>query len=142
MGAKFPGEAPVVYGEKSTANDVGDSLHWDGADANQAKAEIIAIAAKVGVDEDEAEASHDYKIRALEGRKQASTGSGTLTAGTTTTVNDETVGPTSCVMVQGTSAGFEGLSPRPYVSAVAEGSFTLTHGTAAGTESFAWVAIA
>ena len=56
-------------------------------------------------------------------------------------MNDEAVGPTSCVMVQGTSAGFEGLSPRPYVSGQTEGSFTLTHGEAAGTESFAWVAI-
>ena len=141
MGARFPGAAPEVYEDKSTANDVGDSLHWDGADANQLKAEVIAIAAKVGVDEDEDEGSHDHKIRALEGRKRVSTGSGTLANSTATTVEDEEVKTTSVVTVQGTNAGFAGLSGGVYVSAVAEGSFTLTHGQAAGTESFVYVVV-
>ena len=134
-------EAPTVYEDKSTANDVGDSLHWDGADANQVKAEVIAIAAKVGVDEDENAESHDYRIRALEGRGRVSTGSGVLTAGTETTVTDEEVEATSVVLVQGTSAGFMGLTGPAYVSAVGEGSFTLTHGQAAGTETFVYVAV-
>ena len=139
MGARFPAEAPVVYEDKSTGNDVGDSLHWDGADANQVKAEVIAIAAKVGVDEDTEESSHDYKIAALEGRKRVSTGSGTLANGTQTTVNDEAVETTSVVLVQGTSAGFSGVSP--YVSGVSEGSFALTHGQAAGTETFVYIVV-
>ena len=45
MAAKFPTTAPTVYADKSTANDVGDTTHWDGADANQVKAEILAVAA-------------------------------------------------------------------------------------------------
>ena len=136
MAAKFPAEAPTVYADKSTANDVGDSLHWDGSDANQLKEEVIAIATKVGIDEDENEDSHDFKIGELEGRSQVSAGSGTLASSTETVANDGSVTASSRVVVQGTNAAWSGLSPVPYVSAVGEGSFTLTHGSAAGTETF------
>jgi hypothetical protein len=141
MGANFPATAPTVYEDKSIANDVGDSLHWDGGDANQVKAEVIAIALKVGVDNDTNEDSHDYKIRELEGRKQVSAGSGTLANSTTTTVEDESVGTSSTVLVQGTNAGFMGLAPMAYVSAQEEGSFTLTHAQAAGTETFVYLVV-
>ena len=136
MAAKFPTTAPTVYTEKSTSNDVGDTAHWDGADANQVKAEIIAVAAKVGVDGDASSSSHDYKIGQLEARKEARTGSGTLGTSTATTVTDANVTTSAVVLVQGTSSGFVGLNPIPYVSAVNSGSFVLTHGDAAGSETF------
>ncbi|GEM_PF-4067882 len=141
MAAKFPEEAPTLYEDKSTSNDVGDSLHWDGSDANQLKAELIAIAEKVGIDEDENEDSHDYKIADLAERSQVSAGSGTLASSTETVVNDDAMTASSQVLVQGTNAGFGGLSPAPYVSAVGEGSFTLTHGSAAGTETFFYLVV-
>ena len=141
MSAEFPTAAPTVFTDKSTANDVGDTLHWDGADANQVKAEIIAVAAKVGIDDDTNTDSHDYKISQLEDRKQVTAGSDTLANDTATTVTDATVSSSSVVVVQGTNAGFVGLSPLPYVSAKAEGSFTLTHGSAAGTETFDYIVV-
>ena len=141
MSAEFPTAAPTVFTDKSTANDVGDTLHWDGDDANQVKAEIVAVAAKVGIDDDTNTDSHDYKIGQLEDRKQVTTGSGTLENATTTTVTDATVSASSCVVVQGTNAGLVGLSPLPYVSAKAEGSFTLTHGSAACTETFDYIVV-
>jgi hypothetical protein len=101
----------------------------------------VAIATKVGIDEDTNVNSQDFKIRELEDRKRVSTGSGTLANATTTTVNDETVGPESCVMCQGTNAGYAGVSATVYVSAQSEGSFTLTHGQAAGTETFVYIVV-
>ena len=141
MSAKFPAETPTLYADKNTGNDVGDSRHWDGRDANDLKAEVIAVATKVGVDEDVNEDSHDFKIRELESRSRVSAGSETLASGTETVVSEEAVGATSQIIVQGTNAGFGGLTPTPYVSAVGEGSFTLTHGTAAGTETFFYLVI-
>lgn len=141
MSAKFPTTAPTVFTDKSTANDVGDTLHWDGSDANQVKVELIAVAAKVGVDSDTDTDSHDYKIDQLENRKTITTGDGTLGTSTATTVNDAEAGSSSCVIVQGTCSGFVGLDPIPYVSARAEGSFTLTHGDAAGTEGFVYIVV-
>jgi hypothetical protein len=141
MAANFPAAAPDVYEDKSTANDVGDTSHWDGADANQAKAEIIAIAAKVGVDEDWNPDSHDYKIAQLEARKEVKTGSGVLAASTTTTVTDAEVTTDSVVLVQARSAAFQQLNPIPYVSGVNSGSFVLTHGSAAGSETFDYVVV-
>ena len=78
MSAKFPTSAPTVFTDKSVANDVGDTLHWDGSDANQVKAEIIAVAAKIGVDDDTNTDSHDYKISQLDSRKTVTIGDGTL----------------------------------------------------------------
>lgn len=148
MAAKFPTTAPTVYTDKSTANDVSDTAHWDGANANQVKAEIVAVAAKVGVDGDTNTDSHDYKIvdlesRAddLEARKEVKTGSGTLGTSTATTVTDANVTTGSVVVVQATSSAFVGLNPIPYVSAVNAGSFQLTHGDAAGTETFDYVVV-
>jgi hypothetical protein len=142
MAAKFPTTAPTVYTDKSTANDVGDSSHWDGADANQVKAEIIAIAAKVGVDDDTETSSHDYKIAELEDRKVVTTGSGTLgTSATTTVVTDANVTTSSVVLVQATSSGYHALSPVPFVSALSSGSFDLAHGGAAGDETFDYIVV-
>ena len=148
MAAEFPTTVPTVYADKSTANDVEDTAHWDGGDANQVKAEVVAIAAKVGVDGDEDPDSHDYKIAdlesradALESRKEVKTGSGTLANSTSTTVTDANVTTSSCVVVQARSSGFQGLSPLPYVSAINAGSFVLTHGSAAGTETFDYLVV-
>jgi len=141
MAAEFPTTAPTVYAEKSTSNDVGDTSHWDGADANQVKAEVIAIAAKVGIDGDTEPASHDYKISHLESRKEVKTGSGTLAASTSTTKTDANVTTSSRILVQARSAGFQQLSPIPYVSAINAGSFVLTHGSAAGTETFDYIVV-
>ena len=141
MAAKFPTTAPTVYVDKSTSNDVGDSSHWDGADANQVKVEIIAVAAKVGVDGDSETSSHDYKIAQLGGRAETKTDTGTLGTSTATTVTDANVTTSSTVLVQATSAGFVGLDPIPYVSAVNSGSFVLTHGDAAGTETFDYIVV-
>ena len=141
MAAKFPTTAPTVYTDKSTANDVGDTTHWDGADANQVKVEIIAVAAKVGVDDDTDTDSHDYKIAQLEDRKEVKTGSDMLGTSTATTVTDANVTTSSVVVVQGTNSDFMGLSPVPYVSAKSSGSFTLTHGDADGDETFDYVVV-
>ena len=35
---------PTLYTAKSTANDVGDTGHWDGADANYLRTEALRIA--------------------------------------------------------------------------------------------------
>jgi hypothetical protein len=120
---------------------VGDASHWDGANANQVKAELIAVAAKVGVDDDENAESHDYKIDQLVSRKEVTAGGGTLAATTQTTVTDATVTTSSVVLVQGTTSAFYGLSPLPYVSALNAGSFVLTHGSAAGTEGFDYIVV-
>jgi hypothetical protein len=141
MSAKFPTQAPTVYSDKSTANDVGDTAHWDGSDANAVKAEVVAVAAKVGINGDANPASHDYKIAALESRKAVSTGSSTLVASTSTTVTDSAAGANSTIVVQARSSAFGALSPRPYVSAKGSGSFTLTHGSAAGTETFDYIVV-
>ena len=141
MAAEFPTTAPTVYADKSVANDVGDTGHWDGADANQVKAEIIAVAAKVGVDDDPDPDTHDHKIADLEARKTVAAGAGTLGTSTATTVTDAEVASTSTILVQGTSAAFYGLSPIPYVSAKNAGSFVLTHGDAAGTETFDYAVV-
>ena len=148
MSAKFPTSAPTLYLDKTTANDVGDTAHWDGADANIVKAEIVAVAAKVGVDDDDNPDSHDYKLAdlgsrttALEGRKVVTTGSGTLGTSTATTVTDSNMNAGSTVIVQAASAGFSALSPIPYVSAKSAGHFTLTHGNAVGNETFGYVVV-
>ncbi len=139
MPAEFPTEAPTLYDEKTTANDVGDSAHWDGADANAVKEELVAVAAKVGIDGDASESSHDYKIAALESRKAVTTGSGTLAGSTSTVVNDAAAAAGSTVIVQATSSAFTSLGV--YVSAKASGSFTLTHASAAGTETFDYIVV-
>jgi hypothetical protein len=158
MSAKFPTEAPVLYESKTTANDVSDTAHWDGADANAVKEEVLAIAAKVGIDGDENESSHDYKLAALdsrvtmvegdvgdldsrvttlESRMIVTAGSGTLAASTSTVVSDSNVAAGSTIVVQPRSSAFTSLGV--YVSAKSSGSFTLTHSSAAGTETFDYI---
>lgn len=141
MAANFPTGAPTVYDDKSTSNDVDDTSHWDGADANQVKDEIVAIAAKVGIDGDTDTDSHDYKISELEERLSVNKGSDTLDSSTSTTVTDANVTASSVVLLQGTSSAFYGLSPIPYVSSVSSGEFVITHGSAAGTETFDYVVV-
>jgi hypothetical protein len=68
-----------------------------------------------------------------------SKGSATLTAGTTTTITTAGAKATSVILIQPTSASLTLLGI--YVSAKNAGSFVLTHGVAAGTESFDWVII-
>ncbi|HUV40076.1 MAG TPA: hypothetical protein VMY39_10700, partial [Planctomycetota bacterium] len=58
-----------------------------------------------------------------------------------TTVTDANVTTSSTVLVQATSSAFVGLDPIPYVSAVNSGSFALTHGDAAGTETFDYIVV-
>jgi hypothetical protein len=68
-----------------------------------------------------------------------SKGSRTLTAGTTSTITDAIAKTTSIIIIQPTSAAITLLGV--YVSTKNNGSFVLTHGVAAGTESFDWVII-
>jgi hypothetical protein len=68
-----------------------------------------------------------------------SKGSGTLTAGTTTTVTVGNAKTTSVIMIQPTSAAITLLGV--YVSAKNNGTFVLTHTIAAGTESFDYLII-
>jgi hypothetical protein len=68
-----------------------------------------------------------------------SKGSGTLTAGTTSTITAAIAKTTSIIIIQPTSAAITLLGV--YVSTKNNGSFVLTHGVAAGTESFDWVII-
>lgn len=63
-----------------------------------------------------------------------SKGSGTLTAGTTTTITDANAKTTSTIVLQATSAAYIALSP--YISAKNNGTFVITTLAAAGTETF------
>ena len=146
MSAQFPTAAPVLYDSKTTANDVSDTAHWDGADANAVKEEVLAIAAKVGIDGDTNESSHDYKLAALdsrvttvESRMVVTVGSGTLAASTSTVVSDANAAAGSTIVVQPRSSAFTALGV--YVSAKGSGSFTLTHSSAAGTETFDYIVV-
>jgi hypothetical protein len=65
--------------------------------------------------------------------------SGTLTAGTTTTVTDARAKTTSTILLQATSLGIIALTP--YISAKNNGSFVITTLTAAGTETFDYTII-
>lgn len=58
----------------------------------------------------------------------------TLTAGLTTVVVNPNVGPSSFVQITPTNSAAAALSP--YVSSKGDGQFTVTHATAAGTETF------
>lgn len=66
-------------------------------------------------------------------------GSGTLTAGTTTTITDAIAKTTSVILIQSTSAAITLLGV--YVSTKNNGSFVITHGAAAGTETFDYIII-
>lgn len=68
-----------------------------------------------------------------------SKGSATLTAGTTTTITTAGAKTTSVILIQPRSAAITLLGV--YVSSKSNGSFVLTHGGAAGTETFDWVII-
>lgn len=63
-----------------------------------------------------------------------SVGNGTLTAGTTSTITDANATTTSKIFIQPTSSAITVLGV--YVSTKGSGSFTLTHLTALGTETF------
>lgn len=66
-------------------------------------------------------------------------GSGTCTAGTTTTISNSAVTSTSKIFLQPTSSAFAALGA--YVSAKTTGSFTVTTTTAAGTETFDYLIV-
>jgi hypothetical protein len=69
-------------------------------------------------------------------------GSLTLTAGTTTSVANTAVLPASQLWLQPTNASGAALTTQPYVSAQTAGTgFTLTHASAAGTETFQYLFI-
>ena len=61
-------------------------------------------------------------------------GSATLTTGTTTTITNAGAKTTSVILIQPTCAAMTLLGV--WVSTKSNGSFTLTHTTAAGTETF------
>ena len=66
-------------------------------------------------------------------------GTGTLTAGTTTTVNNTAVSASSLIFIQPTNAAGTVLGIFPPPSGISAGvSFTLTHLAAAGTETFSY----
>jgi hypothetical protein len=67
------------------------------------------------------------------------TGSGTLTAGTTTTITDVNATSSSVIVIQPTSTAIVALGV--YVSAKNNGNFVLTHLAAAGGESFDYVIV-
>ena len=137
MSAQFPTQMPVLFDDKSTANDVSDSAHWDGADANALKDELLAVAAKVGADGDESETSLDHRVATLEARPAAAFGYGTLAASTSTVVTDARVTATTTVLLQAVSAEF--VARAAWLSDVDEGSFTLAHSSATGGESFLYI---
>lgn len=66
-------------------------------------------------------------------------GSGTLTAGTTTTVTDALALTTSKIILQATSNAITLL--RPYISTKNNGSFVITTLAAAGTETFDYIIV-
>jgi len=66
-------------------------------------------------------------------------GSGTLTAGTVTVVSNVLAKTTSVIILQATSLAFTALTP--YISAKANGSFTITTLTALGTENFDYIVV-
>jgi hypothetical protein len=66
-------------------------------------------------------------------------GSGTLTAGTTSTITNANAKTTSIIIIQPTSAAITLLGV--YVSTKNNGTFVLTHGIAAGTETFDYIII-
>lgn len=66
-------------------------------------------------------------------------GSGTLSSGVATVITDANVTVDSIILLQPTSAAFVALAP--FVSAKADGSFTITCSSAAGTETFDYVVV-
>lgn len=87
-----------------------------------------------------AKTDHILRSKGSDGVEHGVTsGSGTLTAGTSTVVTDANVVATSIIMLQARSAAFVALAP--YVSAKAAGSFTITCSSAAGTETFDYVVV-
>lgn len=79
----------------------------------------------------------------VRGRSNA-TGSVTLaTSGTTTTVTKDTISPKSEVLLfpKNSEAATELGAGTCYVSAVAVGSFTVTHASSAGTRTFGYAVI-
>jgi len=129
-----------TFTDKSTANDVSGTDRINGADINAIQNEIAALEAKVGVDGSADTDSHDYKIAQLEAAKRVFAGSATCDAGTSTTVSDSNCTSSSKVLITATSSGFAALTG-VYVSAVASGSFTVTHSNAAGTETFDYIIV-
>lgn len=64
----------------------------------------------------------------------------TLTAGTSTTLNNPLIHEQSVIIFVPTNAAAAALSTQPYASTRGNETATITHATAAGTETFAWVA--
>jgi len=138
--AAFPTELPS-FTAKSTENDVsGSILRINGEDINSITSEIVAVAAKVGADDSSDTDSLDYRIAQRETGKRVMTGSGTASAGTSTTVTDANCTAGAKVFIMATDANFAALTG-VYISDVSAGQFTVTHSTAAGTETFAYMIV-
>lgn len=138
--ASFPTSVPS-FTAKSTENDVpGSTLRVNGEDINGITNEIVAVATKVGIDGSADADSHDYKIAQLEAGKRVFAGSDTCEGGTSTTVTDANCTASSSVFVMATDSGFAALTG-VYISAVGSGSFTVTHSSAAGTETFDYIIV-
>lgn len=69
------------------------------------------------------------------------TGADKLESGTTTTISNEAVTADSKIFIMSLDSACAALIAGIYVSAKADGSFTLTHGSAAGTEDFDYLII-
>ena len=133
--ATFPTAIPS-FGVKSTENDVaGSATRINGADINNIQNEIAAIAARVGATGSTTPGTLEYRLGSREEGQRVFAGSGTCAAGGSTAITCAQCTESSRVMLEGTSAGFAQLTG-VFVSAVANGSFTVTHSTAAGGESF------
>lgn len=65
----------------------------------------------------------------------------TLSAGTSTTLNSPILHEESVILFAPTNAAAAALSTQPYASTRANQTATITHATAAGTETFVWVAL-
>ena len=137
--ATFPTSIPS-FTSKSTSNDVsGDNERINGADINTLQNELAAALAKIGADSSAVATSHDYKITQLEAGKRVFSGTDTLAASTTTTVTDANCTADSVVVLYPTHADFSALLV--YISDTSAGSFTLTHSSADGDETFNYIIV-
>jgi hypothetical protein len=102
----------------------------------QFTAGVVETTARTGVLETDAN-NNLYYTNAIPTRARVHVGGfggSTLTAGTATVVTDASARTTSTIILSPTSLAFWALTP--YVSAKANGSFTITSLVAAGTETF------
>jgi len=133
--ASFPTSIPS-FEAKSTENDVSGSItRINGADINSMTDEIVALATRVGVDGSSEPASLECRLSSIEQGKRVFAGSSACSAGASTVVSDANCTAAGKVFLQASSSGFAALTG-VYVSAVGDGSFTVTHSMASGDETF------